>query len=236
MKTNKIKTIAVVVIIAITSIFANYSVAQSCKQQGAGTEVMSKCPATNEFSFIKDLTPEQNKQIAALRLNFTKESLNIKNLIAEKKAHIITLTTGDNIDMTAVNKTVDELFALKAELTKKHIGYEQEVRKLLNADQKVIFDVHNPKASRCHSSSGSGCSGQSSSASAGNCKSYSKPGCSSSSYAGCCKTQSSSGCSHTGSATCCKNKSEGSGCKTQQTPGCSGKSDLKEEKPGCNKK
>ena len=44
--------------------------------------------------------------------------------------------------MTAVNKTVDELFALKADLVKKHEAFKQDVRKLLTADQKVVFDLN----------------------------------------------------------------------------------------------
>jgi Spy/CpxP family protein refolding chaperone len=110
--------------------------------KGAGEE-MSK--GNKDMAFIRDLTPEQQKQISALKLNLIKDRMSIQNLIDEKKAHLKTISTGDNVDLMAVNKTIDELFALKAELTKKHIAFQQDVRKLLTADQKVIFDIHSDK-------------------------------------------------------------------------------------------
>jgi Spy/CpxP family protein refolding chaperone len=94
------------------------------------------------IGFIKDLTTDQQKQIDVLKLNLIKETIGIKNQIEEKKAHIKTISTGDNVDMIPVNKALDELFALKAEIAKKHEAFQQDVRKILTAEQKVMFDIH----------------------------------------------------------------------------------------------
>jgi Spy/CpxP family protein refolding chaperone len=96
----------------------------------------------NNMAFLNDLTPEQQKQIDALKLNLIKERISVQNLIDEKKAHLKTISTGDNVDLVAVNKTIDELFVLKADMAKKHETFKQDVRKLLTAEQKVMFDIH----------------------------------------------------------------------------------------------
>ena len=74
-----------------------------------------------------------------------KETLPIKNQIDEKKAHLKTVSSGDNVDVTAVNKTIDEIYSLKADMAKKREAFRQDVRKLLNDEQKLAFDLHHAK-------------------------------------------------------------------------------------------
>ncbi len=140
----KLKLMMVLLIVMSGTFFNTALFAQG---PGQCQHNMEKCEGMKEghkagCCGISDLTPEQQKQIDALKLNLMKESMTIKNLIEEKKAHLITVSSGDNVDLTAVNKTVDELFALKADLVKKHEAFKQDVRKLLTADQKVVFDLN----------------------------------------------------------------------------------------------
>ncbi|HOY31854.1 MAG TPA: Spy/CpxP family protein refolding chaperone [Bacteroidales bacterium] len=95
--------------------------------------------------FIQDLTPEQGKQIDALHQKFMKEELPLNNLMKEKKAHLITVSAGDNADIATINKTIDEIYGIKAELAKKKEALKQDVRKLLNDEQKLMFDMHHSK-------------------------------------------------------------------------------------------
>ncbi len=142
MKTMKSKLMIVLLILLSGTMF-NTALFAQCKNHPMGnTEVTKDAPMPKGCCNVPDLTPDQQKQIDALHLNLVKETLSIKNQIAEKDAHLTTLSTGDNVDLTAVNKTIDEMFALKAELMKKHEAFQQDVRKLLTADQKVLFDMH----------------------------------------------------------------------------------------------
>jgi Spy/CpxP family protein refolding chaperone len=98
---------------------------------------------------VKGLTDDQKKQIDVLKQKMMKEVLPLKNQIAEKKAHLNTLSSGDNVDISAINKTIDELFLLKAEVAKKQQIFRQDVRKLLNDEQKIEFDMHQGKGMKC---------------------------------------------------------------------------------------
>lgn len=98
---------------------------------------------------VKGLTDDQKKQIAVLKQKMMKEVLPLKNQIAEKKAHLNTVSSGDNADISAINKTIDELFLLKAEVAKKQQIFKQDVRKLLNDEQKIEFDMHQGKGMKC---------------------------------------------------------------------------------------
>ncbi|MBN2682193.1 MAG: Spy/CpxP family protein refolding chaperone [Bacteroidales bacterium] len=89
-----------------------------------------------------DLTDDQQKQVDALKTTHLKENLQIKNQIKEKEAQLNTLESADKADMTKINKTIDEISALKAELHKKNAAHKQEIRKILNDEQRVKFDAH----------------------------------------------------------------------------------------------
>lgn len=195
MKTTKINVIVMLAFFMASVISSNLFAQGGPQQDNATTPGM--CKGGKAMGFLTDLTPEQQKQIDALKLTLMKESTNTKNLIGEKQAHIKTISTGDNVDMAAVNKAYDELFALKAELAKKHNAFKQDVRKLLTADQKVLFDIHqsNSKGQGYHK----------------NCQGQGSGGMKCGMAAGCCKANAGSGC--------CKNKA---GDGNSQPQGCQG--------------
>ena len=150
------------VIIMLAIIFASFVSTQTmaqgqCPQHGKEGMMEGMGKGDKDMAFIKDLTPEQQKQISTLKLNLIKDRMALQNLIDEKKAHLKTISTGDNVDMAAVNKTVEELFALKGEMVKKHIAFQQEVRKLLTPEQRVIFDIHAGKGHGRGERMGEGC-------------------------------------------------------------------------------
>ncbi len=89
---------------------------------------------------IPGLSPEQDKAIQKLKVAFHKEALQLKNQMAEKKARLNTLRTADKPDMAAIDKTIDELAALKTQLMKKKERHQQEIRALLNDEQRLFFD------------------------------------------------------------------------------------------------
>ena len=89
-----------------------------------------------------DLTDAQQDQIKTLRLSFQEETLPLKNELREKKARMQTLTTAKEADMKAINQLADEMGGLKTTMMKKHLAHQQEVRKILTDEQRIIFDSH----------------------------------------------------------------------------------------------
>lgn len=99
---------------------------------------------------LPGLTEEQSKKIDALKTTHLKEMMPLKNQMDEKKAQLKTLTTGDKVDMATVNKKIDEIGALKTDMMKKREAHRQEVRKILNDEQRLMFDMHHGKMGRGH--------------------------------------------------------------------------------------
>jgi Spy/CpxP family protein refolding chaperone len=89
---------------------------------------------------LPGLTEDQKTQIEKLRITHMKEMQTAKNLVAENRARYQTLMTADKPDMTAINKNIDEYSALKGDMMKKQAAHRQEIRKLLNDEQRLIFD------------------------------------------------------------------------------------------------
>ncbi|QKG79844.1 Spy/CpxP family protein refolding chaperone [Tenuifilum thalassicum] len=87
-----------------------------------------------------NLTPEQEQKINDLRVNHLKEVTPIKNELREKQAHLRTLESADKPDMAAINKTIDEIGALKTKLMKARVAHRNEVSQLLTDEQRVIFN------------------------------------------------------------------------------------------------
>ncbi len=89
---------------------------------------------------LPDLSEEQMDLIEKIKTDFMKESLPLKNEMDIKKAELKALSTGDDVDLGAINKKIDEVTALQAKMMKKHATHRQDIRMLLNDEQKLMFD------------------------------------------------------------------------------------------------
>lgn len=174
MKTTFLKKgMALMFILMLATAFSiNTANAQHCKKGGDGAGCKGGsgqgCGA-GKFDFIPGLTKEQSDKIDKLYLDLMKECTGLNNQINEKKAHLITVTTGDKADVNEAGKTIDEMFALKAEAAKKKVGFKMAVRGMLTDDQKVIFDMKvsnccqpgddNKDGAKCGQGDGKGCKG-----------------------------------------------------------------------------
>ena len=99
----------------------------------------------NGMMGIKDLTDEQKQKIEKIKLTNQKENLQLRNKLSEKKAQLTTLECADNADMGAINKIIDEMAAIKAEMHKKRAVQKQEIRKILTDEQRLQFDLRSAK-------------------------------------------------------------------------------------------
>ena len=102
MKTTKITSFATFMLVVLFSL-------SSLAQPGLGKGMCN----------IPDLSEEQQKKIDELMVPHQKEMLMLRNQIQEKKAHLQTLTSADNADMASINKTIDEMGAMKIDKMKK---------------------------------------------------------------------------------------------------------------------
>lgn len=106
---------------------------------------MQRHKSQKSMCVIPGLTDQQIEEINALKLPHQKVILDLQNQIAEKEARLITLTTGDNIDVAAAKEVMKEISALKLKMAEAHLDHRMAVRKLLNDEQKLWFDLHQTK-------------------------------------------------------------------------------------------
>lgn len=86
-------------------------------------------------------TEEQQEAMKKLRLELAKEVKPLKNELNELNARQQTLTTADKADMNALNKNIDKMSGLKADIQKIMAKQHQEVRSMLTEEQLVKFDA-----------------------------------------------------------------------------------------------
>ncbi len=117
------------------------------KGQGQGQGMMQggQCLYMNgqmpNCSYL-NLTDDQQTKIQALRLELTEKNLPLKNQLGEMSAKMKTLQTGNNQDMKAISKLIDEMSKVQAQIRKNAAEHRIEVRALLTDEQKVLFDAH----------------------------------------------------------------------------------------------
>jgi len=92
------------------------------------------------------LSPEQQGKMATLRLSFTEKNLPLRNQLGEMRAKMQSLQTGDNQDLKAISKLIDEMSAVQAKIKKNAAEHRLAVRSLLTAEQKIMFDARQGKA------------------------------------------------------------------------------------------
>lgn len=88
------------------------------------------------------MTAELQAKIDALRITHLTEMKDLENKMGELRARQRTLTTTDAYDAKAVNANIDEITKLENQMMKKQAAHHQEVRSLLNPEQRLWFDTH----------------------------------------------------------------------------------------------
>ncbi|KYG80187.1 Spy/CpxP family protein refolding chaperone [Roseivirga ehrenbergii] len=94
---------------------------------------------------IPNLTDAQENQLKEFRLEEMKKAQPIENLVAEKEARLNTLTSAEKYDEKAVNKVIEEIGDLKADLAKLKVAGQQKVKSILTEEQLVFFNQHQQK-------------------------------------------------------------------------------------------
>lgn len=82
-----------------------------------------------------DLTEEQAAQLKEMRGTHQKDMTYAMNQIREKEAHLQTLLSAPEQDQKAINKTIDDIAAARAEQMKKKIANRNDLKKILSEEQ-----------------------------------------------------------------------------------------------------
>lgn len=93
---------------------------------------------------IPDLSEKQKEEIEALRTEHMKIVQQLRNQLGEKKARLRTLSTSDKVNMSEINRVIEDLGEMRTQLMKSMAQHRQDVRELLTDEQRVIFDAHQP--------------------------------------------------------------------------------------------
>ena len=96
----------------------------------------------NMHGGIPNLTEDQKAKIKALHLASFKVAEPLRNQLGELKAKQKTLATADKPDMKAIDANIDEITKVMNQLMKNRASFHQQVRALLNDEQKMWFDTH----------------------------------------------------------------------------------------------
>ena len=113
-------------------------------EKGAEREGMHGCKMSEHKGMIPGLSEEQQEQIKTLRIKRMERMQSLRNQMAEKKARLRTLSTADKVNMTEINKVIDDIGAMQTQMMKLKEQHRQEIRKMLNDEQRVMFDAHQP--------------------------------------------------------------------------------------------
>jgi len=143
-KMLKLRSKHIVLPIAALLLIAGTAFAQPPEMhgKGEGKEGTHGRRMSEHKGMIPGLSEEQQEQIKTLRTEHMKAMQPLRNQLGEKKARLRTLTTADEVNMTEVNKIIDDIGKMQTQMMKLKEQHRQEIRKLLNAEQRVMFDVH----------------------------------------------------------------------------------------------
>ncbi|MBS2100073.1 Spy/CpxP family protein refolding chaperone [Carboxylicivirga linearis] len=87
-----------------------------------------------------DLTDAQKEFMDQSRLQLLKKEQTLKNKLNELNAQLKTQTTGKNINLKQVDKTITEQSEIKLQLAKLRAEHKMEVRNQMTDEQKMAFD------------------------------------------------------------------------------------------------
>jgi Spy/CpxP family protein refolding chaperone len=90
---------------------------------------------------IPDLSPEQQELIRKSGLKQMEAITPLKNQIREKTARLNSILAIQPVNIKEANQIADEMGQIHASILKVHISHDLDLRNILTADQKVIFDA-----------------------------------------------------------------------------------------------
>ncbi len=88
-----------------------------------------------------NLDTEQLEKVTQLRRKYFQDTSDLRIKIMQKREKLSVLVYADKYDEEKINRTVDELSKLEAELTKMELKLSHDIRSLLTPEQKARWDA-----------------------------------------------------------------------------------------------
>lgn len=120
----------------IVAILMMAPITMLAQERGQGQREQKK----DRLAEVLELTDDQKTKIESIHTAQMKESLQLRNQLNEHKAKLQTLRTSDDADLKEINRTIDDMTEVQASMMKAREASHQEVRGLLNEEQRVKFD------------------------------------------------------------------------------------------------
>lgn len=89
-----------------------------------------------------DLNDEQIAKMQDMHLQMQKEMIPLRSKMQTLKGQLKLVQTADKFELGKAEKLIKEMQALRTQMEMKRIKHQQEMRSLLNADQRKKFDAH----------------------------------------------------------------------------------------------
>ena len=141
---DKIKKIVVgtlVVLLLLSSIGVAF--AEGPQGKKAFPQAPRAYRTASYYSLVTDLnlSQDQIRKLRDLRLEYQKETLELRNTLQTKRLELQTLLASKNVDEEKADSIVEEIGKLRIDLWKKTIHYRLEMRKVLTQEQwdKLLF-------------------------------------------------------------------------------------------------
>jgi len=131
---KSIKILTVTILVLLSGISTRIFAQQGYWRQPGPAERERQIPG------LLDLTEEQQEQITDLRTAYLKDIQPLKNELNINKAKLDALLTEDNPQVNEINNLIENNGKIQIEIRKKQVAHQLEIRKLLDDEQKVIFD------------------------------------------------------------------------------------------------
>lgn len=87
------------------------------------------------------LSEKQQIQVSKLKLDYKKKKYPLKTKIKQLKVELALLMTTDKPNQKAINNKIDQIVKLKAQKMRLRANHKIAVRKVLNEQQRVKFDM-----------------------------------------------------------------------------------------------
>lgn len=144
MKTHNksiVKSLAVLLALVPVLVFAQPNEAGPNHERGQRGQFEEK-QGEGKFDQIPGLTEDQEAQIKKIRTNAQTDILPMRNQVNELEAKLQSLQTAKTADMKAINECIDKIAQTNASIEKRRALAYQDVRKLLNDEQRLFVDTH----------------------------------------------------------------------------------------------
>lgn len=149
MKTRIISIVVVALVVLSSATMAQKPMDSKAKPDRK-TMMMKKHQAMQKGEYQSFFTEEQKEAMKKLRLETAKQVKPLKNELRELMAHQKTLTTADNANLKDINKNIDKMSDVKAEIAKIMAKQHLEFRSNLTQEQQLKLDSRRNKMRHGH--------------------------------------------------------------------------------------